>query len=144
MAIVDEILSARNCGVVRCGVSKLERPSLERLAGEFGLQVEASRYQEIGGDAACRLVFLALHQDLAYCQELVPVERAVHLAEHFVDAFDHEDTRFYTNGNFHEGPGDQVTWPGASWNPMTESTFDTGVLVIGPALSGVFWVEDED
>lgn len=144
MTIADELVSARNRGRVRCGFSALGQPSVATLAAEFGLQADASRYQEIGGDAACRLVFLALNQDLAHCTEILPVERAVYLAEHFVDAFDHEDTRFYTNGNLYEGPDDEVTWSGASWNPMTEATFDTGILVIGPLASGVFWVEDED
>lgn len=142
--IADELKGARSSGVVRCGFSAIERPTLEALAGEFGLLADASRYKEIGGDAACRLAFLALHQDLATCAEIMPIDRAVHLAEHFIDAFDHDDTRFYTNGNFHEGPDDKVTWSGAAWNPMTEATFDTGVLVLGPLRSGVFWVEDED
>ena len=144
MTIADELVGARTSGVVRCGFSTLECPGLEALAAEFGLQADASRYKEIGGDAACRLVFLALHQDLAYCTKIMPAEQAVHLAEHFVDAFDHEDTRFYTNGNLHQGPDDKVTWSGAAWNPMTEATFDTGILVLGPLTSGVFWVEDED
>lgn len=33
---------------------------------------------------------------------------------------------------------------GAGWNPVTEATFDTGVIAIGHDRSLCVWVEDED
>ncbi len=55
-----------------------------------------------------------------------------------------DGARFYTNGTFQEAPGTELTWSGATWNPATAATLDTGVLIVGPNRSGCLWVEDED
>ncbi len=66
------------------------------------------------------------------------------LVHRFFAAFGDADLRFFTNGTFHEAPGERLTYSGVSWQPATEATFDTGVLVLGPVASGALWVEDED
>jgi len=54
--------------------------------------------------------------------------------------------RFFTNGTFHEESrelGSNVT-QGPGWNPVTEATFDTGVIVVAKRSAACLWVEDED
>lgn len=142
--IVAEIHSARDYGVVHCGVSVWPTPTLAEIATEFGLAPVLSSYKEIDIAAAHRLAELILHQDMAYNAEIVPAVRAAEMAGRFLALFGTEGVRFYTNGTFHEGRGPKLTWSGVGWDPVTEATFDTGVLILGPQCSGCLWVEDED
>ena len=144
MCVADEIQSAREAGVVHCGLSSQASPSVPELAAEFGLSRDPGVYREIDAAAARRLVQLILHQDMAYNSEIIPLPHAAELADRFLDQFGIDGVRFYTNGTFHEARGPNLTWSGASWNPATKATFDTGVLVVSPKCRGCLWVEDED
>ena len=48
------------------------------------------------------------------------------------------DCSYFSNGDFFEGSSSH------SWNPATQATFDTGVLIVGSERAGCLWVEDED
>lgn len=144
MGIADEIISARDCGVVHCGVSAHPAASLVELAVQFGLAADAASYREIDAQSARRLAELLLHYDLAYNAEVMPTARAAELADRFFNQFGANGVRFYSNGTFHEAREGKLTWPGVSWNPVTAATFDTGVLVLTPQSAGCLWVEDED
>jgi hypothetical protein len=144
MAVAEDIIAARACGVVHCGMSVLPTPSLPELAREFGLADAPASYREISADQANRLVRLVLSQDTAYNSEVMPANRAAELADRFLAQFGGNGVHYFTNGNFHEAPGPKLLWTGVQWNPVTTATFDTGVLVIGPKCSGCLWVEDED
>lgn len=142
--VVTAIQSERDCGVVHCGVSATPTPALTDLAFEFGLAVNLAYYKQIDAAAARRLAILILNQDMAYNAEIMPMARATELADWFLAQFGNDNVRCYTNGTFHEDHGSKLTWSGVSWDDVTAATFDTGVLVIGPRLSGCLWVEDED
>jgi hypothetical protein len=145
MAVSDEIVTARSCGSVRCGLSSLPAPTVPDLAREFGLLADALSYKQIEESSARDLVRLVLHRDLAYKSEIMAESRAAELTDRFFAQFG-PGARFFTNGTFHEGPrllSDSAS-TGASWKPVTEATFDTGVLVVAPGRSGWLWVEDED
>ncbi|HZZ81118.1 MAG TPA: hypothetical protein VFE62_21630 [Gemmataceae bacterium] len=139
MNVVDEILARRNCGSVHCGISSKAHPALADLAREFGLADDPALYRQIDSAAARRLLERILHQDLAYDSEVMPIDEASDLAGRFMAYFETVDTLYYTNGTFHE-----LQRNGTSWNPVTEATFDTGVLAISAERAGCLWVEDED
>jgi hypothetical protein len=143
MSICADIKAARDAGVVRCGFSR-GGASLGELAGEFSLSTDASCYHEISADAARRLAFLILTQDMAFNAAIVAPALAKSLVDRFFASFGDADVHFFTNGTFHEAPGERVTYSGATWQPATGATFDTGVLVVGPVASGALWVEEED
>jgi hypothetical protein len=74
---------------------------------------------------------------MAYNSEIMPEARAAELAECFLGQFG-VGARFFTHGTFYEERwqiADSV-WSGPSWDPVTEATFDTGVLVFAPECSG--------
>ena len=144
MGMAQDIIAARDAGVIRCGLSSLTSPSVSQLAAEFGLAIDPAIYREIDAASARRLLSAILSQDLAYNAEIMPIARATELADLFLDQFPIDGARFYTNGNFHEMQGGRLTWSGASWDPATNATFDTGVLIVGRQASGCLWVEDED
>ena len=131
MTFEDEILAARWCGVVRCGVSAYSHRELSQLAAEFGLRDDPDAFRELSAAAAEELIKSVLHKDMAYGQPIMPEQQAARLTREFFAQFG-ADARFYSNG-----------WP-LSWTPATDATFDTGVLVIGPQRCGCLWVEDED
>lgn len=143
--VTEEILAARTWGVVRCGLSSQPAPTVSELAREFGLRDAQECYKEICEPDALRLVRRVLHRDLAYDAEIMPEARAAELGERFLAQFG-AGARFFTNGTFYEERRrlSRSVWSGPSWEPVTEATFDTGVLVIGPKGAGCVWVEDED
>jgi hypothetical protein len=79
---------------------------------------------------------LILYEDLAYHVELMPHTDAQLLAGAFVAQFE-APARYFTNGEFVNGTLSQFT-------PMTEATFNTGIVVLGLSSAGILWVEDED
>jgi hypothetical protein len=145
MAVSDDIIRERACGIVHCALSSRPSQTVPELAREFGLRDDPACYKAIDEHAAHRLVRLILHKDLAYQAEVMPEARAVELANLFLQQFG-SGARYYTNGTFHEERRQvsEAVWSGASWDPVTQATFDTGVLVIAPRCSGCLWVEDED
>jgi len=144
VSIVDEIQNLRDIGVVRCGY--LERAAtLMEVAQEFSLNDDNANYHTISLAKAEEIVARLLHQELAYNSEIMPMEQAWNLALDFLRGFDQADARFYTNVDFgtirQTGPD---SWAGPQWNPVTNATFDAGVIAIHPKRAACFWVEDED
>jgi hypothetical protein len=130
VSVVDDIFAERKWGVVHCGVSVLGHTDTLQLAKEFGLGNDPASFEEIAASDAIRLVTSILHKDMAYSQPCMSENRAKELAVQFFAQFGSQ-ARYFSNG-----------WPGG-WNPATDATFDTGVLVTGDR-SGCLWVEDED
>lgn len=97
-------------------------------------------WREVDRQAAFTIVSSCMHCDLAYRQELLPLDAARDLASRFLSLFGGE-ARFFTNGE----PID-VFRPRSSrsWFPITAATFDAGVIAVSPSRVGIFWVEDED
>ncbi len=137
MAVVDDILAERDCGVVHCGFSRFAHKDILELAREFGLHDDPSAFAPIDASNAAALVASILHKDMAYSHPMMLEERANELAGQFFEQFGAGATCF-SNG-----------WTGwetgsTGWHPATDATFDTGVLVVGHDRSGCIWVEDED
>jgi hypothetical protein len=145
VAISEEIIVARNCGFVRCGLSEMTAPTVTQLACEFGLRDDVRIYKEIDASKAELLIRKILHKDMAYRSEIMPAEQSAKLADRFVRQFG-SHARYFTNGTFYEEykQVSSTVSTGPSWDPATEATFDTGVLAIGPEVSGCLWIEDED
>jgi hypothetical protein len=67
-----------------------------------------------------------LHKDMAYEHELMPLKDAEKLASKFVGIFD-SDADIYTNTC-----------------SLTDSTFDSGLIIIDKTRFAIVWFEDED
>jgi len=133
MTVYDDIIEARRCGYTRCGA--IPSSTVGDVAKAFGLKASAV-YHEIDSAEARTLIELILHEDMAYHVEIMDRSIAANLAALFLAEFNAQVSRFYTNRRLVDGA--------AAWNPATDATFDTGVLVVGRVLSGCLWVEDED
>jgi hypothetical protein len=137
MTIAEDIITVRG-GCTDCGISSHQAPSLVQLADEFSLATDVSIYREIDAAEARRLTERLLHKDLVYGAQKVKPARAAELADGFLAQFGTEGTRYYTNTWFNDSGLIE------SWNSATDSTFDAGILVIGPLCSGCLWIEEED
>lgn len=77
-----------------------------------------------------------LHHALAYHVELRPLPEAMALATAFLEPFG-SDAVYAVNwtSDGHDSTG---------WSPLTEHTFDSGIVVLGSEHAGIFCVADED
>ncbi len=93
---------------------------------------------EVDGRRAREFLTAILHKDLAYKVEVMPEARARGLSEEFLRSFGAHEVRFATNS------ADSPSAFPFGWTPATEFTFDAGVVALGSAAAGLFWVADED
>lgn len=132
--ICDEIIAARDYGVVRCNVVNGYFISYLEAAAEFGLQSTVPvGYREITGETAYTLAVEILHRDTVYHDETMPLSEAERLTSAFITLFEEQNPHFYTNQFSNE-----------SWYPATQATCDAGILILGDTIIGTLWVEDED
>lgn len=108
----------------------------------FGLFESPEIYFEVSEAEAKSVLVAVLVKDMAYGSPLVPPGDAVALADAFFGSFAANGARYFTNGEF----GKPRLHPniGPSWNPATEHTFDSGVLILSPRRIGCAWFMDED
>ncbi|MDB5311968.1 MAG: hypothetical protein JWO38_6170 [Gemmataceae bacterium] len=110
---------------------------LDRFAALVGLFSIGDQWREITREAAESLATVVLARDLAYSVQLMPDAEARELAKRFAREFA-PDARFFTNTEYTAGAS---SW---GWMPLTESTFDAGVLGVDVSTIGVLVVQDED
>lgn len=134
--LLGDIVRARVAGEVTAQRVDAAFAAPEDAARRFGLSAAPGTYVEITPDRAVEVLTTALHEDLAYGVEIVPLDRAAALARRVVAAHTDVGTRFYTNGT--------LGTKSPSWTPATDATFDIGVLVLTPTISVVLWFQDED
>ena len=101
------------------------------------LGLKPVRWRVVSADEAVHALRRALHRDLAYDAPIMPEEVAHGLASRIVRFFG-PGAIFYTNHSQAEG---QST---GSWDPLTDATFDTGIIAVGAMCVGVVWFMDED
>merc|ERR1711924_560756 len=108
-------------------------------ATEFGLNVGdgGGLLRAIELDEARDTVKRLLHKGMAYSTEIMTEARAQGWAQEFVDAAG--GARFLTNHNG-LGPGGEMS----GWTPVTDATFDLGVVAVLGEHVVVICATDED
>jgi hypothetical protein len=137
----EAIRKERKAGKVFSGTGKAAG-SAEAAAGAFGLKDDAGLYRETDAEMARSIVVAILHRDLAYGNRVLSLARAETLASEVMQRFADPKVRFFTNAEFKHGAAAALVL--SRWDPATTSTFDTGVIMLGPSESGCVWVADED
>ncbi len=114
------------------GITKRLDLYLEKL----GLKCIGDGWREIvPGDATKRIKYV-LRCDLAYGVPLMEEEAAGRIAERTVDLFAVTDARFFTNVS--------PVLSAEAWSPISEFTFDQGVVVITCEVIAIIWAFAED
>jgi hypothetical protein len=157
--VIDDRLGERHAGAVST-LKRIERELAEELTGCVGLVdvsslpvedalaagidyvgLQAAPEREISREQAREVIAALIECDLAYHAPRRSKAAASSLASTFLAMFPGADARFFTNG---ELGLEHVAGRSGAWAPLTNATFDTGVVAIDGARMGVFWVEDED
>lgn len=130
------IIAARRYGEIRYAVASEPTGSLSRLLGKFGLTPDESLLVEHDRHSALQILITLLWRDMAYEGECMPREEAESLARQILSEHESSDCRYFSNGNVVKG----------DWNPLTESTFDAGLVVTDAVAHCHFciWFQDED
>jgi hypothetical protein len=109
---------------------------LGRVLGKCGLLPDASRLSEFSKELTQKILVKLLARDMAYGSECIPIETAAVRAQELIDESSTLESRFYSNGNWSEA---------SAWNPLTESTFDGGILMTIDQFHYLcIWFQDED
>jgi hypothetical protein len=147
----NKLLSTkRNSGSVTCSLKDVNSMGdeatkeiiKEQLLEDLSLKTNRIKgnWKEIDKSMAKQILEYILSFDMAYDIELDSKPLADKLSNYFFNQF-LSDTKYYTNGDFDNDFG---FFRLRSWTPITNSTFDTGVLGIDKNKIGILWAEDND
>ena len=128
--------------------------SIERRGADFtiadqavqanGFRTLGDAWLEISAHDAHAIATSLLHRDLAYGEEIMPLADATELATAFLDLAPEPHT-YFTNGEWIgalEDDGSLGTTIG--WDPISDATYDAGIICVGDDMTAMLWVEDED
>lgn len=141
--VLDEIrrdvVRYRNAGRVRIDFRRVDVAGTpdHALATDFVKALALRPPEEwtlMNAEEASAVATRVLHADLAYDVPLMTHAQARALAHRFLASFG-DGALFVTNGDLTRG---------GRWFPLTDATFDTGVIGISARRVGLLWVEDED
>jgi hypothetical protein len=137
---ITKLIKDRDSGSIQVRAIRNYGFELELILAELGLARKPDWLEEIDVQQGTEIIEAILWKELAYNDELMDRTLARSYAEEFMNSFVESDCRLYSNGKwqtYHESNA-------FSFNPMTEATFNAGVLVIHREYAAMLWVEDED
>lgn len=143
--LVAEVRRRRDRGRVHIARLPATGPVSVRTAADdaarcLGLNALGTEWLEIDADSATRVATRILATDLAYDTEVIPLADAERMAQ-AITAQAGAGASFLTNARWSFEQGDVKL---SSWNPITNGTFDAGVVCVGATAVVMLWVEDED
>jgi hypothetical protein len=147
-AQIRDNIEKRDAGLVhfdirnRADVSRAsDIAAVDEFVTELNHNKLSSLWKQFKKYDAERLVTSILHKDMAYQYECMEIGLARATMRRFFDLFS-ESARFYSNAEFRPENGGLVSI--GSYQPITNATFDSGIVAIDDNLIGFIWVEDED
>ena len=171
--VIDEfcrkVKQTRDVGIVRCNINELI-PALDGfvnggLQSQFNVDLTTlvdnfiktegliplkNSWFEVNEETATWVLECILSQDLAYNAPLPSKDKARYFTRQLITLVKSsnagERIRFFTNGKAVPGPAmyDLTMRHMNGWNPATEATFDSGVVIVSRNRIGMIWVADED
>ncbi|BAH40501.1 MAG TPA: hypothetical protein DGD08_04585 [Gemmatimonas aurantiaca] len=148
MSAIERVSQLRNTGVTTCTVVDLPSPGrgtsvVDQVVQGHGFRGIASEWIEVSAADAHAIVTTLLHRDLAYGTKLMSLAAASDLATPMFDAVPEPHT-YFTNGDWTMNPSGNGEATLHGWNPISDATFDSGVVCLGDGRAAVFWIQDED
>ncbi len=113
-----------------------ELGSIDEFLKQHGFTGSHADLKQIDRQKAVLHAARVLSRDLAYGAEMMTSAEAEQIASSFLSFFEPSNPRFFTNC---VKLGD--CWAG---NPISDSTFDEGVIAINDEAIGILWAQDED
>src|SRR5688500_59317 len=147
---IAEVAAKRDSGIVTSvsaarGPSTTEREAADCIAVAQGFAALGAGWRSVDSRTARQILVHVLGEDLAYGVAIMARKEAEALADRWL-SLTSQPRAFFTNGTWadpplHTAPG---TTAGPSWDPITSSTFDAGVIAIDADRSVIFWVQVQD
>ncbi|OCA85076.1 hypothetical protein [Pseudobacillus wudalianchiensis] len=133
----------RNAGKVTCCVRKMDTTGtavVDSFVKELGFRPIGEKWEQITQHEARNILMYLFSMDMAYDAELESKPLADELSDYFLSTFSLQ-SKIFTAGYFEENSG---FFKLQTWEPITDATFDTGIVVLDANKIGILWVEDED
>jgi hypothetical protein len=143
---LNKLLSKRNSGSTNCSFKSMNNSvneiNKELFLDELGFKSDEikNEWEKVDETTAKKILEYILSYDMAYDAELGTKAKASLICSYFLNEFQ-SDAIFFTNGYFDEDAG---FFKLSAWTPLTDSTFDTGILAIDKNKIGILWAEDND
>jgi hypothetical protein len=118
----------------------------DSVALRAGLHAIGESWRHIDREAAEAVLRFILSHDLAFSSLRLPEPTVLDVIQDFIGRFS-LSAQFYTNGSWAEGyrsAPNTTTSFGPEWQPLTDATFDGGVVALDSERAGLLWIEDED
>ena len=116
------------------------------VARHFGLKAIGAAWRRVDRSTAIHILRNLLEENMAVQSPRLEPDKAKLAIDEFMEAWA-EDTAFFTNGTWDTGwqkSKHSNTLFGPDWEPITQATFDSGIVALGPRIFGILWIEDED
>jgi hypothetical protein len=104
----------------------------------LGMQAP-NEWTELDAAGAFEATTRIIQNDLVYGAPIMAIETAEMLSRRFLQTFA-EAPIFLTNGHGSLGRSGMS----GAWSPLTDATFDTGIIGVSPGRVGLLWFEEED
>ena len=148
MNLSSEIIRRRSAGRTTCLMTAIDSKAenaiaiVDRVVEAQGWRGINDGWLEISAADAHAIVSTLLHRDLAYGIEIMPFTVAAEFATRFLDLVP-EPHSYFTNSDW-AVTGDSAPATLNGWTPISDATFDSGVVCLGDGAAAMLWVEDED
>jgi hypothetical protein len=147
--IIKRIQELRDAGKTTCATLRVTdradfRAQADRIATAHNFQPLGDAWLEISAYDARIIAATVLHRDLAHDSEIMSRALATELADAFLDLAP-EPHVYFTNGAWADlfDEGNELS-DSVSFDPISDATFDAGVVCVGEGVVAILWVEDED
>lgn len=146
---LEKILKLRDAGHTTCAVVDLRGhesgPSaVDRVVQDQGFRGIATEWQELSATDAHNIATTLLHRDLAYSEEIMPLNTAADLITQLFDLVPEPHT-YFTNGEWSmPADTDRDAATLQSFDPISDATLDAGVVCLGDGRAAILWIQDED
>jgi hypothetical protein len=147
--LTDTIIAKRTSGRVTCALVPQPQWAKARILADqavesLGLHALGEGWLEVSESDAIRIAAGVLGRDLASNAVIIPAAEAEELVNELL-AMVPEPFSCFTNGDWAEVFSDESQHAsGFSFDPLTESALDAGIVCVGDGVTAVLWVEDED
>jgi hypothetical protein len=147
--LTDKIITRRTSGRVTCALVPQPQWAKSRILADqavasLGLRALGEGWLEVSESDALRIGAGVLGRDLASHALIIPAPEAEVLVSDLL-AMVPEPFSCFTNGDWADVFGDESQHAnGFSFDPLTESPLDAGIVCVGDGVTAVLWVEDED
>lgn len=147
--LTEQIAERRTSGRVTCALVPQPQWAKSRILADqavesLGLRALGEGWLEVSESDALRIAAGVLGRDLASNAVIIPAADAESLVSDLL-AMVPEPFSCFTNGDWADVFGDESPHAnGFSFDPLTESALDAGIVCVGDGVTAVLWVEDED